>query len=189
MVGILVSFWDALFSGAMLVSGSLLSRENRRHFFSCEISGSPIWHVFQKMCPTKCWMKGPINYNLQVEAHEEWTNHLFIFGLGVSQVTPLKTKISPNKWLEDVGRWHSFWNGPLFRGHSLVFGGLHLHNSNQTQLKARVFHQQIRFKRPVSEKKNKQHIKNRWYNCKIQAHRIHVWYIYLHLVDYYGKRR
>ena len=58
MVGILVSFWDSLFSGAMLVAGSVCVRNAQQIAETPKRSVSFI-HIFIDQAPTrmadKCW--------------------------------------------------------------------------------------------------------------------------------------
>ena len=125
MVGILVSFWDGPFSGAMLVSGSVYIYIYHTHICSLGFSicrpacslyhGQEIWSVQLTSVPTSVPM------NQRFENHEKKNKHTP--NLCNSEVKPLGSS-----FFEKKGKVRLFWSSKhhFWVGLCLISGDMYL---------------------------------------------------------------
>ena len=99
MVGILVSFWDALFSGAMLVSGSVIITQKNK----CQQTTTS----FNRMCQHMSTYFQHVPRHLQSPSSS------------IPNLDPLKPEVFPDwKKLGGIRSWRS---GAVYKGTMFVF--------------------------------------------------------------------
>ena len=92
MVGILVSFWDGLFSGAMLVSGSVHLEFHTNHSLVLGVYFN--WDEFGMVCQKKIETKNP-SRNGKTPGHRQRLSIFFSLEVGYSSwISPQKCRLT-----------------------------------------------------------------------------------------------